>query len=90
MTPGTKFRSSCKNLGEQTSETILFDHGEQITEIPQSDWEKELDVASESIRQRLENMPPDHHAVRNFAARELQSYGKSISIDHIPQALGLA
>ena len=72
------------------SETILIGHGEQITTIPQSDWEQELDAAPESIRQRLEFMSPDHHAVRNFVVRELPSYGKPISIDHISQALGLA
>lgn len=71
------------------SESILIGHGRQITRVPRSQWERELEAAPARIRQRLDFMSPDHHAVRNFAVRELPVYGKPLSIDHIARALRL-
>jgi hypothetical protein len=73
----------------QMSETILIGRGKHITTIPRSNWEQELHAAPELIRQRLDFMSPDHHAVRNFVVRELPTYGKPFSIKHISHALRL-
>ena len=52
-------------------------------------WEQELQAAPDLIRQRLDFMSPDHHAVRNFAVRELPKLGKPFSIQYIAQAVRL-
>jgi len=70
-------------------ETVLVGHGAEITAIPLSDWEQELEEAPASIAKRLEFMSSDHHAVRNFVVRELPIRGRPLSLGQISRALEL-
>jgi hypothetical protein len=61
-----------------------------MTEMPRKDWEEELRSAPESIGTRLEFMSVEHHAVRNFAVREMPGRGRPLSIEEISRGLGLS
>ena len=71
------------------ADTVLIGRGEEITSIPQSDWEQELRSAPEFISRRLEFMSPDHHLVRNFAVREIPRQGRPILLSEISGTLHL-
>ena len=71
------------------TETVRIGSGAQITSIPRSNWERELDEAPASIGERLAFMSPDHHAVRNYVVRELPILGRPLSPEHISAALQL-
>jgi hypothetical protein len=87
--PSSVIRIDASFFGGVMSETILVGHRKQISSIPRSDWERELDDAPELIRRRLDFMSPDHHAVRNFVVREMPIRGQPISVDQISRALQL-
>jgi hypothetical protein len=72
------------------ADTVLIGRGDEITQIPQSDWEHDVSSAPEAISRRLEFMSEDHHLVRNFVVRELPRLGRPISLPEISQALHLS
>jgi hypothetical protein len=72
------------------ADTVLIGRGDEVLEIPHSDWELELSSAPEAISQRLEFMSDEHHLVRNFVVRELPRLGRSISLSDISRALHLS
>jgi len=71
------------------TDAVLAGRGSTITEIPRSDWERELSSAPATIARRLDFMSRDHHLVRNFVVRELPRLGRPISLSEISQTLQL-
>jgi hypothetical protein len=71
------------------TETILLGRGNQILEIPRAEWEGHLADVPEHMRTRLSFMSPAHHAVRNFAVRELPRRGEPLPPELIAEGLDL-
>jgi len=57
--------------------------------VPGPLWESRVAAARKSIQASLGFMGEDHHAVRNFAVRELPSHGQPIPPDLIAERLEL-
>lgn len=71
------------------TETILLGRGSQILEVPRAEWEKHLAEAPEHVQARLSFMSEAHHAVRNFAVRELARRGEALPPQVIAAELDL-
>lgn len=70
-------------------DTILIGRGTDLFRIPRSTWENQLADAPQRIGSRLDFMSEDHHAVRNYAVRELPRVAAPLSPTTISQALGI-
>jgi hypothetical protein len=72
-------------------DVIRLGRGKKVLEMPVEEWKKGLEGAKVKIPERLAFMTPDHHRVRNFAARELpRNGGKPLTPAAISQGLELA
>ncbi len=71
------------------NETVLLGQGRQITELPRKTWEGHLSQVPQHSETRLGFMSEEHHRVRYFVVRELQSTGKPIQQEFISQSLKL-
>ena len=71
------------------SASVLIGQGNEITKIPQEDWEKSLPDVKHHLEGRLSFMTEDHHLTRNFVVRELPDTGEALSPDFIAQKLKL-
>ena len=71
------------------SETVLLGQGRQITKLPRKTWEGHLSQVPQHSETRLVFMSEEHHRVRYFVVRELQSTGKPIQQEFISQSLKL-
>ena len=67
---------------------VLIGRGRQIDSIPEEAWRRELAASPPRIAERLEFMTADHHAVRDFAVRELPRRG-ALSAGVMGASLGL-
>lgn len=70
-------------------DTILIGRGAGLSRIPRSRWEEGLLSAPRRINARLTFMSEDHHAVRNYAVRELPRVGSPIPPAAFSEALGI-
>ena len=71
------------------SETILMGQGDQIIEIPLTNWEQGVSAYAQQIPARLSFMSAEHHRVRNFAVRELPKVRKPLTPEFIADKLNL-
>ena len=71
------------------SETVLLGQGRQITKLLRKTWEGHLSQVPEHSETRLGFMSEEHHRVRYFVVRELQSTGKPLGQEFISQSLKL-
>lgn len=67
---------------------VLIGRGKEIVSQAEEAWRQELAAAPAFVAKRLEFMTPDHHAVRDFAVRELPRRG-ALTAGVIGDALGL-
>jgi len=67
---------------------VLLGRGRQIESIPEEGWRREVVAAPAQIAERLEFMTSEHHAVRDFAVRELPRRG-ALTTSVIGESLGL-
>ena len=72
------------------SETVLIGRGNEITEIPQKDWESGLSQVKQHIKGRLHFMSEEHHLVHHFVVRELPRIGRPLSPELISERLGIS
>ena len=70
--------------------TVLIGQGQQITGIPQEEWENNLSAVQQHIKGRLDFMSEEHHHVRNFVVRELPNIGEPLSPEFTAQKLNLS
>ena len=71
------------------SETVLLGQGRQISKLPRKTWEGHLSQVPQHSETRFGFMSEEHHRVRYFVVRELQSTGKPMQQEFISQSLKL-
>ncbi len=71
------------------TEKILLGRGDQILEVPRTDWEAHFAGAPHDYRERLSFMTDDHRRARTFVVRELFRTGVPIPPERVARELGL-
>jgi hypothetical protein len=69
---------------------ILIGRGQQILEMPEEAWKKELAQIPEHMQDRLAFMTEAHQRVRYFAVRELGDRQKALEPEYIAKKLNLS
>ena len=64
-------------------QSVLVAHGRDFDRRPLDEWETSVRNATIKMRQRLDFMTPDHHAVRNFVVSGLARFQRPLPIVEI-------
>ena len=71
-------------------DVVLIGEGPRIREESAATWSRRLAGAGERCRERLAFMTSEHHAVRNYAVRELpRNHGRPLAPEAIARGVGL-
>jgi len=72
------------------AESVLMGKGNKIVKIPQEEWEQQLSLVPQHIKERLNFMTDAHHHVRYFVVKELPRIEKPIQPELIARELSMS